>query len=205
MKKSIAVWGLVAMAGAAAAADLPPGTYRAPYAPYSAPSVYSWMGPYIGGNIGYQWGSTTNNPTNPAGVAGGLQAGYNWQTGQFVLGAEADIQLSAADDTFAPWKFSNPWFGTVRGRAGVVFNNVLIYGTGGLAYGGLEGSSFGLSESKTHLGWTVGGGVEFGIAPNWSAKVEYLYLDLADRGYSITGVNNGLESSLLRLGLNYRF
>jgi outer membrane immunogenic protein len=193
----------VALSSRASAADLRRGGYQAPYV--AAPMVYSWMGPYLGGNIGYQWGSTTNNPTNPSGVAGGVQAGYNWQNGQFVFGAETDIQLSAADDTFAPWKFSNPWFGTLRGRAGIAFNNVLFYVTGGLAYGGVTGEWMGLSESKTHLGWTVGGGAEFGITQNWSAKIEYLYIDLADRGYSITATNNGLESSLVRLGVNYRF
>ena len=53
-----------------------------------------------------------------------------------MLGAEADIQGSGANDTFAAYKFSNPWFGTVRGRAGYAMNNVLVYATGGLAYGG---------------------------------------------------------------------
>ncbi len=198
--------GLASMiaGGAALAADLPP-RYAVPYQPSPPMAAYSWMGPYLGGNAGYQWGSTTNNPTSPSGVAGGVQAGYNWQTGQFVFGAETDIQLSAADDTFAPWKFSNPWFGTLRGRGGIAFNNVLFYGTGGLAYGGLRGEVTSLSESKTHLGWTVGAGMEVGFAPNWSAKVEYLYLDLSERGYSITGVENGLQSNLLRLGVNYRF
>ena len=66
-----------------------------------------------------------------------MQGGVNWQIGQFVLGAETDFQLSDADDTFAPWKFSNPWFGTLRGRAGVALNNVMFYGTVGLAYGSL--------------------------------------------------------------------
>lgn len=192
------------MAGTATAADLQ-RRYNNPYGAPPVVAAYSWMGPYIGGNLGYEWGSTTNNPTSPSGVAGGVQLGYNWQTGQFVLGGEADIQLSAVDDVFAPWKFSNPWFGTLRGRAGVAFNNVLVYGTGGLAYGGLRGELNGLSETKTHLGWTLGAGVEVGFAPNWSAKVEYLYLDLTDRSYSITGTENGLHANLLRLGVNYRF
>lgn len=168
-------------------------------------AVYSWMGPYLGANLGYQWGETTNNPTEPSGIAGGLQAGYNFQSGQFVFGGEADIQLSGAEDTFAPWKFSNPWFGTVRGRAGVAMNNILFYATGGLAYGNLRGEVAGLSENRTALGWTVGLGMEVGLTQNWSAKVEYLYLDLTDRGYTVTGTDNGLESNLLRFGVNYRF
>jgi outer membrane immunogenic protein len=203
MKTKLLGAGVAILVGAVAAdaADLSRGGYGRPY----IATAYSWMGPYLGGNIAYQWGDTSNNPTQPSGVAGGAQAGYNWQTGQFVWGGEADIQLSAADDTFAPWKFSNPWFGTLRGRAGIAFDNVLFYATGGLAYGGLRGQLFGLSESKTHLGWTIGAGVELGFAPNWTAKIEYLYLDLMDRGYSITGMDNGLQSNLVRLGVNYRF
>lgn len=206
MQKTIFGAGLaVAIATVSAqAADLPRGQYR-PYAPPPAMAVYSWMGPYLGANLGYQWGETTNNPTEPSGIAGGLQAGYNFQTGQFVFGGEADIQLSGAEDTFAPWKFSNPWFGTVRGRAGVAMNNILFYATGGLAYGNLRGEVGGLSENRTALGWTVGLGMEVGLTQNWSAKVEYLYIDLADRGYTVTGTDNGLDSNLLRFGVNYRF
>jgi outer membrane immunogenic protein len=122
-----------------------------------------------------------------------------------VFGAEADIQASAADDTFAPYKFSNPWFGTVRGRAGYAINNVLLYGTLGLAYGNLDAQLGSLEENKTLVGWTGGLGMEVGFTPNWSAKVEYLYMDLGTRAYTITGVDNGLQASYLRLGVNYHF
>jgi outer membrane immunogenic protein len=124
---------------------------------------------------------------------------------QFVFGLETDIQASAADDTFAPYKFSNPWFGTLRGRAGFAINNVMLYGTAGLAYGELKGEFFGLEENKTLVGWTAGAGIEYGFTQNWSAKLEYLYMDLGSRAYSITGVDNGLHSSFLRLGVNYHF
>jgi len=206
MQKTIFGAGLaVALATVSAqAADLPRGQYR-PYAPPPAMAVYSWMGPYLGANLGYQWGETTNNPTDPSGITGGLQAGYNWQTGQFVYGVEADIQLSGSEDTFAPWKFSNPWFGTVRGRAGYAMNNVLFYATGGLAYGSIRGEIGGLSENRTSLGWTAGVGVEVGLTQNWSAKIEYLYMDLTDRSFTVTGTDNGLEQNLVRFGVNYRF
>ena len=204
MKKTILAVVLASlMPGASLAADLPRGP--APYYAPPAPSIYNWRGAYVGGNVGYQWGNVTNNPTNPSGVAGGLQAGYNWQSSQFVFGAETDLQLSGADDTFAPWKFSNPWFGTLRGRGGFAFSNVLIYGTLGLAYGDLKGQNAALSEIRTEFGWAGGVGMEIGFAPNWSAKLEYLYTDLNDRGFTITGVNNGLQSNLLRLGVNYHF
>jgi outer membrane immunogenic protein len=84
-------------------------------------------------------------------------------------------------------------------------NNILFYGTGGFAYGSVKGENAGLSESRTHIGWTAGLGMEVGLTPNWSAKVEYLYMDLADRNYTVTGTSNGFESSLLRFGVNYRF
>jgi outer membrane immunogenic protein len=62
-----------------------------------------------------------------------------------------------------------------------------------------------LSENRTALGWTAGLGMEVGLTQNWSAKVEYLYLDLTDRHYTVTGTDNGLTSNLLRFGVNYRF
>jgi len=205
MKRIARVAALLATiaAGAAAAADIPrPSYYTAP-APLSA---YSWTGPYLGGNLGYEWGTTSNNPTRPSGFAGGVEGGYNFQSGQLVLGGEADLQLSGANDTFAPWKFSNPWFGTVRGRAGYVFSNFLIYGTAGFALGELQAQTFGLtSESHTNVGWVAGAGIEACFAANWSAKIEYLYVDLASNTYALTGTSNGLSASLFRMGVNYHF
>jgi outer membrane immunogenic protein len=202
MKKMILAITVATVATGAAAADLPRGP--APYYPPPA-SVYNWTGPYAGLNLGYEWGKVTNSGIDPSGIAGGGQIGYNWQSGQFVFGAEADIQASAADDTFAPYKFSNPWFGTLRGRAGFAINNILLYGTLGLAYGDLKAEFGGLDESKTLVGWTGGLGMEVGFAPNWSAKVEYLYMDLGSRAYTLTGVDNGLQANYLRLGVNYHF
>jgi outer membrane immunogenic protein len=194
--------GLAAAATTATAADLPRSNY---YAAPAAGSFYNWAGPYAGINIGYQWGSVSNSSTKPSGIEGGLQGGYNWQNGQFVFGGETDLQISGADDTFAPFKFSNPWFGTLRGRAGMAMNNILFYGTLGLAYGGVKGESAGLAETKTSVGWTAGLGVEVGLTPAWSAKLEYLYFDLANRSYSVTARENGLSSSVVRVGVNYHF
>jgi outer membrane immunogenic protein len=146
-----------------------------------------------------------NSSIDPSGVAGGAQIGYNWQIGQFVFGAETDIQINGADDTSAPYKFSNPWFGTLRGRAGFAINNVLLFSSLGLAYGDLKGQSLSIDESKTLVGWTGSLGMEVGFTPNWPAKVEYLYMDLGSRAYTITGVDNGLHASYLRFGVNYHF
>jgi outer membrane immunogenic protein len=189
------------MSNAARAADI--GSYdRAP----ARVSAYNWQGFYLGGNLGYQWGKVTNFSVNPSGFMGGLQMGYNWQTGQLVWGLETDIGFSGADDSIGSVKFSNPWLGTTRARGGFAFNNVFVFGTAGLAYGGLRAESpAGGTESKSLGGWTAGVGMEIGLTPAWSVKGEYLYVDLAGRGYVITGASNGLETSILRFGANYRF
>jgi outer membrane immunogenic protein len=202
------IFRAVAMMGAllatpAAAADMYTKAPAFAAAPFSA---YNWSGVYVGVNLGYQWGKVTNwGTTNPNGIMGGGQVGYNSQSGNFVFGLEADLQGSDANDTFAAWKFSNPWFGTVRGRAGYAMNNVLIYGTGGFAYGGGRVDVGPLSNTQTHVGWTLGAGVEVGLTPNWSAKAEYLYVRLDDRGYVLTGAQNGFQSNIFRVGVNYRF
>ena len=152
----------IAMAGTALAADLPVGNY------YTVPPSYSassWAGPYLGAQFGYEWGTVSNNPTRPDGFQGGVEAGYNWQFGQFVVGGETDLNISGAQDTSAPFQFANPWYGTIRGRAGVAFSNVLIYGTAGLGYGALNGQSTGfLSASRTSAGFVGGAGIEYGFA-----------------------------------------
>ncbi len=204
---AVALAALVVSLGwplSAQAADMNYGA-RAPYTVNQPLNAYSWAGPYLGANLGYAWGSVHNNPTKPSGFVGGVQAGYNWQTGPWVFGAEGDIQATGANDTFAPWKFSNPWFGTVRGRVGYAFSNIMFFGTGGLAFGELRGETFGLSESHTRAGWTVGAGTEFGLTQNLSAKIEYLYVDLANSNFTITGMSNGYRFGLLRAGVNYRF
>src|SRR6202163_4364055 len=211
------VLAAIALTGAgfavsAQAADLPYYGSRPPpaYGPLTAvqPRLADcWLGPYLGGNIGYAWGSVDNNPAKPSGFVGGVQGGYNWRLNpSWVFGVEGDIQVTGADQTFAPWKFSNPWFGTVRGRIGYTFdNNILFFGTGGLAFGELRGETFGLSESHTNAGWTASVVAEFGFAPGWTAKVEYLYVNLSSTNFTITGVPNGYAFGLVRAGVNYHF
>jgi outer membrane immunogenic protein len=197
-----AVWTVSAQA-----ADLPYGS-RAPYTVNQPLNAYSWAGPYLGANLGYAWGSVDNTLTRPSGFEGGVQGGYNWQNGPWVFGVEADFQATGAEDTFAPWKFSNPWFGTVRGRVGYLLTpTLLLYGTGGFAYGGVTA----FQRSNTSTGWTAGGGIEWQFAPHWSAKLEYLYVDLASSGiYGAytgweLGNNHHPEINVVRLGVNYLF
>ena len=109
MKKvfTTAVLAAALMSSAATAADI--NNYDRSSAS-ARPANYNWQGLYLGGNIGYQWGTVTNNPTHPSGFAGGVGLGYNWQYGQFVYGVETDVQLSGADDSIPPTKFVSPWY-----------------------------------------------------------------------------------------------
>jgi outer membrane immunogenic protein len=193
---------------------VPPPQYGpAPYAP--PPPVLPppllpclWLGPYIGANVGFQ-GSSNVGGLSPSGFTGGIQAGYNWQNGAFVYGVEADFNLSNASARFADYQFSNPWFGTLRGRAGYVVNNVVfVYGTAGLAFGISTVSHGGLSDTSGHAGWTIGAGAEFGLAgfglgPNWSVKAEYLYLGLSQS--AVLPVPSSFPSNVVRVGVNYHF
>jgi len=204
MPRTVLAAALVALAllsDAAVAAD------NFPYGAVARPGGYMWQGPYVGGNLGYQWSGINNNPASPNGIAGGVQAGYNVQYGQFVFGGETDLQVTGANDTFAPWKFSNPWFGTLRARAGLAISSVLFYGTAGLAYGTLnmKNTLTSVSESHTSTGWAGGVGVEAALTGNWSARAEYLYVDLSSSSFVLDGNSHGIQSNLLRLGVNYRF
>jgi outer membrane immunogenic protein len=185
----------------ATAADLASIYYGGP-APYFA---FSWAEPYVGAALGNEWGSIDDNPTRPNGFAGGPETGFNRQNGSLVHGSAADIGFSAADDTFAPWQFSNPWFGTMRGRAGGAIN-MLPFGAAGFAYGEpTESTSGNLSASHAILSWAGGFSTEAGFAKYESAKAEWLYLELVDRHFSEITANNGLAANLVRLGLNYHF
>jgi outer membrane immunogenic protein len=205
----------VLTAAGANAGDLPgrPGPCRGPCPPIypppppPAPPPYLdyWCGPYIGVNFGAQSGTLSSSTAKPSGVFGGVQGGYNWQFGQWVAGWEADFQFSSADDTFGVFRFSNPWFGTVRGRGGIAFDNLWFYGTAGLAFGRGRIDVGSLSEVNTHLGWTIGAGVEYGFSRNWSVKAEWLRVDLSSEPFVLTGLRHGLTSDVFRIGVNYHF
>ena len=195
-----AALALACAATPALAADIPGGPYVA--APYGG---YNWTGFYAGLNLGYQWGSVSNTNLSPAGIDGGIQGGFNWQSGSIVLGGETDLQLSGASDNVGNFKFSNPWFGTLRGRAGYALNNILFYGTGGLAYGGGTAELGALSETQNGFGWTAGGGLEVGLAPRWTVKAEYLHVDLSAQNYALTGLSHEITANVLRFGANYHF
>ncbi|MDI4663363.1 porin family protein [Xanthobacter autotrophicus] len=189
----------VTLAAPAVAADLS-GRYPAPYVQPVA--AFTWTGFYIGANAGYGWGSTVNS--DPGGFIGGVQAGYNFQfASPFVLGIEADFNLSG----LSAGGYSLNYLGTVRGRLGWAFDRFLVYSTGGLAYGQGSLEILGLSSNSTQTGWTIGAGAEMAFDRNWSARAEYLYVDLGSATYPtvIGPVESGINANILRAGVNYRF
>jgi outer membrane immunogenic protein len=197
------------------------------------PSQLSPYGSTVDGSV-YLLPGNTQGGGNAGGVVGGGQVGYNYQFGDsFLIGAEADIQGTSmrsggnsnyivypdpnwANNYLVPLSpAGNPgialnWFGTVRGRAGfMIMPTLLVYGTGGFAYGGVSGGYSNFSNTRT--GWTAGGGVEWMFMPNWSAKAEYLYTDLNSGGNNIgwsgfqTGYHRHPQFNIVRAGVNYHF
>ena len=146
MKKMFLVAAIATISGAASAADIVRGPSPF-YAP--APAAYNWGGGYVGLNAGYEWGKDHQCRRRPGGSArrraGRLQLAERRNS---CSAAETDFQFTGADDTFAPYKFSNPWFGTLRGRVGYAMNNILVYGTLGLAYGELTGTLAGARRDQ---------------------------------------------------------
>jgi outer membrane immunogenic protein len=218
----VSALGLAAMAGAANAADLP----RRPAYPAKAPAylapVYNWTGPYVGINAGGAWGNSnwSGNPTGDFDVSGGLVGatiGYNWQVpNNFVLGVEGDVAWtnisgSTNNNCAAGCETANNWLATVRGRVGYAYDRILPYITGGIAFGDIEATRPGTAgTSGTETGWTLGGGIEFALVGNWSAKVEYLYVDLGSVACGAacgTAAPNDIDfsTSIVRGGLNFRF
>jgi len=213
---ALAVW-----VGTAAAADLSRGPAPAPYykAPELAP-VYNWSGFYIGINGGGGWGTSTWTTGGSFNTSGGLiggTVGYNYQMNQVVLGVEGDIDWANISGTRTAagvcafgCSTKDSWLGTVRGRVGYAADRFMPYLTGGLALGDIKASLPGFTGgSTTNAGWTIGGGIEFAIVGHWTAKAEYLYVDLGsfNCGLSCGAVtqNVSFTTNLLRGGVNYRF
>jgi len=207
-----------ALAGAAAAADLG-RPYQQPYvkAPIYNP-VFTWTGFYLGLNGGGGWGRSSWDRTGSLDLSGGViggTAGFNWQTGQVVFGIEGDVDWSGVSGTTltacAPGcATQNDWLGTVRGRLGYSFDRFLPYITGGLAAGDIKATTPGFAgASQTNLGWTIGAGVEVAILGNWSAKAEYLHVDLGNFNCGLacglaTPDNVSFTADLVRGGVNYK-
>lgn len=226
-------------------------------------SAFSWGGVYVGAHFGYGWGNADTSVTplpnavlfsdmlpqtrrpDPAGVLGGVQVGYNWHKGIFVIGAETDFSGSGmtGSEMVSPITTNNgtpypgtgyievhqdtDWLGTLRLRLGVTpVSRLLIYGTGGMAYGHVHYSAnsnfmpFGTiqypaSFTKTKVGWTAGGGVEIALGKRWSIKTEYLYYDLGSESVVANPVPPNppfhveytweTAAHTVNIGINFRF
>lgn len=211
---SLIALGAFAPAGAA---DLAAARYtKAPPVPAA---LYNWTGFYIGGFGGYA-SENSGDPKIQGGFAGGT-IGYNWQASNIVFGLEADggwadVKASVTGVTAVPGvglvaatvSSKADALGTVRGRVGVAFDQVLLYATGGYAWidNKISMSALGvtLSDSHFHSGWTVGAGIEAFFAPQWSVKGEYLYRSFGSEDYF--GVPSGtLDIHSVQVGVNYHF
>jgi outer membrane immunogenic protein len=218
---------LFALSGSAMAADLsrppPPAYTKAPMMP-----LYNWNGIYLGINGGGGWGrsrldfplfGTTTGDFNTSGGLVGGTVGFNWQSSAFVFGVEGDgdwanIKGSAPCPGVVGFtcNTSDSWLATARARLGYAANEWLFYVTGGGAFGDVKTAATGFSgQSVTRTGWTAGGGIEYGFAPNWSVKVEYLHVDLGTASCSVgvcsfvSQVNAPFRAEIVRAGLNWRF
>ena len=203
-------------------------------------------------------GSITSANTKLNGAIAGIQGGYNWQNGQWVLGVEGDLQWSGQKGTsdflcsalapaggaclpgftFIPAGVNGvaltldqklQWFGTLRGRVGVLATPTwLVYATGGLAVGGIKTDATltghtnavasvplvsTASNTATKAGWTIGAGIEGVISGKWTGKVEYLYVDYGSVSGNVTNLPAGIQASysshitdnVVRAGLNYHY
>ena len=220
---------LALCAGSAQAADI------------ADPVAFDWTGAYIGIDAGYGWGDTkptfggfgsiSTADVNYEGFVGGVDGGYNWQSNNLVLSLEGDASFS---DIHGHEVGSNTpciipgigcsadvdWLATSRLRVGYAIDRFMPFITGGLAVGGVKGTfdSPGLActchVNDTNVGWTVGGGMEWAINDRWSAKAEYLYVNLGKPSISGDNIlfspNTGVgtadyDFSIARVGVNYHF
>lgn len=213
----IGALAVMTVMGSANAADMSRRHAMPAKAPmYEAP--YNWTGFYVGinggGGFGHSnWDAFATGFDTSGGLVGGT-VGYNYQMGQVVFGLEGDGDWSNLRGSGVCAGLScetrNNWLATARGRLGYSFGRVMPFVTGGGAFGDIKSSLTGFgSQTTTRAGWTLGGGGEVAIAGPWTAKVEYLYVDLGKTncGAAACGVPTDVSftSNIVRGGINYRF
>jgi outer membrane immunogenic protein len=214
------------------AADLPQPLPQQMPVPFFVPPSYDWSGVYVGVSGGWGWGNakwtlpTTASGSVPdnGGVVGGT-LGANFQTGPFVFGVEGDWDYSGINtgttqsicNLTSNCQTGNNWLSTIRGRGGYAVDRVFVYLTAGGAFANIQTALNGVVTTRTQAGWTGGLGVEAAFAQNWTAKVEWLYVNLgngtatcstatciANFGGPVTA-SVGLTENLIRVGVNYKF
>jgi outer membrane immunogenic protein len=217
---ALAAFGVVALSGAASAADLPSVQ---PYAA-AAPVAFNWTGFYLGAQVGYGWGEAEiDGLTGSYDVDGwnaGIFGGYNHQfVNNVVVGLEADINYTDADGSavlvaggLAGTQTTEINFdGAVRARLGYAFDRVLVYVAGGVAFADIDTSTtlggFAADESDTTVGWTVGAGVEAMVTEQVAVRAEYRYTKFDDIDFAVAGIDgtNELDSHKVMVGVSYKF
>ena len=237
MRVLIVVGILLGAVNFACAADMPgPAPYYPPPAP-PPPAPYNWTGIYGGLNAGGGFASAKDTGTitggdlggvsasgtgSATGALGGGQIGFNYQVNSLVLGMEGDFDYSSLSSTSTASILSETskiqWLATIRGRAGFAIDRIMIYGTGGAAFvpvsDSITASGYGtvFNASSTNIGWTIGAGVEGAFAQNWTAKIEYLYVQsnfslsgpiaVAGGTLSYTGT---ISENVIRAGINFKY
>lgn len=217
--------GLSAVTGVANAADLPPRPYTKAPPPVTAPAiVYNWTGFYIGGHLGGVFSGDNSLQGSDARFMGGVQGGYDYQfANNWVLGLEANYSWLASAGTGVGFpggsvaSLDNRGLGSVTGRLGFTTGPVLLYAKGGYAFrdSNLNVNVAGVSQpfsadGNRKDGYTVGAGLEYMFAPNWSAKVEYQYYNFGNTTFTggppdIVGASFRNDEHTVKAGLNYRF
>ena len=216
--------GALFSAGSAYAADI--ARAPQPAGVLQPSSAYNWTGFYAGLDGGYAWGwSRWSDPLagtsreHLGGATLGGHIGYNWQTGPLVLGVESDAAWANLSGTpgsgiafcgAGPCETKQNWIGTTRGRIGYAFGSLMPYLTAGAAYGDVQTTVPWGSASSTRLGWSAGAGLEVGLAKSWSAKFEFLHLDLGtasffDAASNASSVSVPVKDDLLRAGISYHW
>ncbi len=220
MRKFVPVFSAVAAIGLASptlAADLPIYEVVADDVVVGE-IISSWDGFFIGVNAGFEREKNRGDfigdlrPSfDDGGVIAGVQAGYNYQIGHWVLGVEADLMYAPLEASVtAPsgnFTTESKWLSTIRGRIGITSNGYLFYVTGGAAFAELKSNYLGATNSNNAVGWTAGAGLEMAIGNNFTARGEYLYTDFGNDDYlygtQTAGYNT--EMHIFRAGLNYYF
>jgi outer membrane immunogenic protein len=225
---SVIVAALLASPAGVQAADLPaaPPIYKAP-GPVAAPS-HDWSGIYVGAQVGYGWGQSSGTQNadgtffpvvpytlDPGGALAGGHIGFNYQTGALVIGGEADIEASNLHGDTTISAFGQTYFfnvkadalASLRGRVGWAHDRLMLYGTGGVAWGHVTTPPLD-TLNGWRTGWTVGAGAEYALPRDWSAMVEYRYTDLGRASSFDSNLNstddNKLSFHAVRLGVSHK-